>query len=138
MAKRLNPQQKEFCRLYASDREFFGNGIQAYAEAYNVDISTKGGYKVAGSCAFKLLKNADILTYINKLLDATINEQFVDKQLAFLVTQSADFHVKLGAIKEYNVLKHRIKKEHEITGTFTFIRQNYGSGSRKKTSRTSS
>lgn len=114
MAKRLNLNQKEFCKLYSSDREFFGNGVLAYAEAYHIDLSTKRGYQTAASSAFNLLKNTDILAYINKLLDATINEQFVDKQLAFLIIQSADFHVKLGAIKEYNVLKQRVKKKLDI------------------------
>ena len=31
---KLSPLQRKFGKLYASDREFFGNGIQAYAKAY--------------------------------------------------------------------------------------------------------
>lgn len=136
MPKRLNVNQKKFCKIYASDREFFGNGVQAYSEAYNVGLSTKSKYKTAQVNASKLLSNAIILEEINKLLDETINKQFVDKQLAFLITQNVDFHVKLGAIKEYNALAQRITKK--VSGTFTFIRKNYGGSSRKKKNSTSS
>ena len=39
---KLTPQQELFCQLYAGDREFFGNGVQSYIEAYNVDTSKPG------------------------------------------------------------------------------------------------
>ena len=31
---KLSPQQERFCNLFASDQEFFGNGVQSYIEAY--------------------------------------------------------------------------------------------------------
>lgn len=108
---KLNPLQLKFCKLYASDREFFGNGVRSYAKAYNIDLRNKSGYSTARTNASRLLTNANILTEINRLLDLIINEQFVDKQLAFLITQHADLHVKLGAIKEYNNLKQRITQK---------------------------
>lgn len=109
----MTPKQKKFAELYTQDREFFGNGVQAYAEVYDCDMSTTKGYRAARAAASRLLANVNILGHINKLLDVVTNEQFVDKQLAFLITQNADLHVKLGAIREYNELKQRITKKTE-------------------------
>lgn len=108
----LNKKQKLFCEYFASDREFFGNGTQAYIEAYNIDVSKKGAYASARTNAWRLLTNADILAYINELLEsAVLNDEFVDKQIAFLISQNADFGSKMAAIKEYNALKQRITKK---------------------------
>ncbi|MHC4192236.1 MAG: terminase small subunit, partial [Planctomycetota bacterium] len=71
---KLNPLQRKFCKLYATDREFFGNGVQAYAETFNKDLKTKGQYKVCATLASRLLKKVDILAYINELLDLSLNE----------------------------------------------------------------
>jgi len=113
----LNPLQRKFGKLYASEREFFGNGVQAYAKAYGIDLSTRGGYNTAKSNACRLLTNADILAYINELLEVVLNEAHVDKQLAFLITQNADFGAKLGAIREFNALRQRVTKKFEGTMT---------------------
>lgn len=108
-AIKLNTKQKLFSELYCSDREFLGNGVQAYIEAYDVDMKKPNAYKIAGSCAHKLLKKAEVLAYMNKLLENLfLNEAHVDKQLAFLITQNAELGVKLGAIREYNTLKQRV------------------------------
>ncbi len=113
---KLNPLQRKFGKLYASEREFFGNGVQAYAKAYGIDLSTRGAYQSAKTCAWRLLTNVDLLAYINELLDLSLNEAHVDKQLAFLITQNVDFGSKLGAIKEYNALKNRIKNKMALLG----------------------
>jgi hypothetical protein len=86
---KLNPLQRKFGKLYASEREFFGNGVQAYAEAYGIDLSTRGAYQSAKSAASRLLTNVNLLAYINELLEVVLNEAHVDKQLAFLITQNA-------------------------------------------------
>ena len=104
----LNPRQQKFCELYANDREFFGNGIQSYADAYNCDLRKQGGYRTAAA-ASRLLKNVKVLAYINEMLDLILNDVHVDKQLSFLITQNAELGTKLGAIKEYNALNERIK-----------------------------
>ncbi len=114
---KLNPLQRKFGKLYASEREFFGNGVQAYAKAYSIDLSTRGAYQSAKSCAWRLLTNVDLLAYINELLEVVLNEAHVDKQLAFLITQNADFGAKLGAIREFNALRKRITQKTE--GTLT-------------------
>jgi hypothetical protein len=115
-AKELTDVHKRFCELYASDREYFGNGVQAYAKAYCIDLSTKKAHHSARTCASRLLTNVDILAYINKLLDdIALNEAHVDKQLAFLITQNADFGAKMAAIREFNALRQRITNKFEGT-----------------------
>lgn len=111
-----NAQQKLFCELFVT-KEFFGNGVQAYIEAYNVDTSKKGSYDAARVSASRLLTNANILKFINGLLDdAGLNDIHVDKQLLFLITQNADYSSKVAAIREYNKLKARIVTKHEVAG----------------------
>lgn len=113
----LNPQQEKFCKLYATDKEFFGNGVQAYAEAYAIDLRVRGAYQSARADASRLLTNANILERINKLLDeGGLNDSFVDKQLLFVINQNADFSSKMAAIREYNKLKQRVTERLEHTG----------------------
>lgn len=112
--KQPNKQQKLFCTLFATDREFFGNGVQSYMEAYDVPPSK---YKSAAAGAQKLLKKGYILAYINRIMEETgFSDEFADKQLSMLMTQNADFKSKLGAIKEFNALKKRITTKIEHSG----------------------
>lgn len=105
----LNPNQKMFSELYASDREFFGNGVQSYLEAYDPPRTKPNWYEIAAVSASQLLRNPKVAKYINALLEmGGLNDNFVDKQLEFLITQHSDFKSKLGAITEYNKLKKRI------------------------------
>jgi hypothetical protein len=110
-AKReLNLREERFCILYASDREFFGNGVQSYIEAYNIDLTKKGAYNTARVSAHDLLTKPNILKKIDKLLDDEgLNDTFVDKQLKFAITQCANINAKIKAITEYNALKGRRK-----------------------------
>ena len=111
---RLTLKQEKFCRLYATEREYFGNGTQAYLEAYGVDLNKKGAYATARAAAAQNLTKHNILDHINKLLELNgLNTAHVDKQLGFLITQHADFTAKLGAIREYNKLKGRIVEKRE-------------------------
>jgi hypothetical protein len=117
---KLKPQQELFCKYYASDREFFGNGLQSYAEAYDIDLSTKGGVNTAKANAYRLLTTDYILNRINELFEANgLNDTFVDKQLEKLIIQDADFKSKVQAIKEYNALKQRVVKKAEVKVGFT-------------------
>ena len=108
--RKLNPKQEKFCQLYASDREFFGNGVQSYIEAYEPQQIKPNWYATARTDASKLLTNSNVLARINELLDITFNDQHVDKQLALVVTQNADFSSKVAAIREYNRLKSRVEE----------------------------
>jgi len=112
----LNLRQEKFCKLYASDREFFGNGVESYLECYDIDRSKPNWYKTACICASKLLTNTKVCDRINEILeDGGLNDQFVDKQLKFLITQHSDFGNKLGALREYNKLKQRITDKTDLT-----------------------
>lgn len=113
---KLTPQQERFCILYASDREFFGNGVQSYIESYGVNTSKPGWYGVAKSGAYENLTKPHILERIEEIFEEHgLNDTFVDKQLEKLITQDADFKTKLGAIQEYNKMKGRIIERKDIT-----------------------
>ena len=115
----LNPKQELFCQYYASDREFFGNGVQAYIEAYNPDQSKKGWYNSARSVASEMLTKPNILKRINQIFEESgLNDAFVDKQLELVITQNADFASKVSAIREYNKIKQRIIDKSEVDVNF--------------------
>ena len=112
----LNPKRELFCKIFATEQEFFGNGTQSYIKAYNIDVSKKGAYAAARTSAYELLTNPDILKRIDELLEtAVLNDQFVDKQIALLISQNAEYSAKIAAIKEYNALKQRIVKKIDHT-----------------------
>lgn len=114
---KLTPQQELFCRLYASDKEFFGNGVQSYIEAYNIDTNKRGWYNTAKSGAHENLTKPYILERIEEIFEAHgLNDTFVDKQLEKLIVQDADFHAKMKAIQEYNKIKGRVIDKKEISG----------------------
>lgn len=120
MGKKINSdltvEQSEFCNLYVT-KEFFGNGTEAYIEAYSIDLTKKGAYESARSGASRLLTKDNILKRINELLNNEgLNNSFVDKQLLFILTQNADFGAKIQAIKEYNKLRQRITDKIEVNG----------------------
>ncbi len=112
---KLNLKQEKFCQLYATDMEFFGNGTQSYIEAYEPDQSKPNWYRTARSRASELLTSPNVLARINELLDLTLNDQHVDKQLALVITQNADLSSKVAAIREYNKLKQRIVEKIDHT-----------------------
>lgn len=114
--EKLNPKQEAFCQLYVSgDKDFFGNWVQSYIEVYEPDQSKPWWYKVACSSASRLLSNEKVFNRINDLLEEHwLNDQFVDKQLLYLIKQHADNSSKISAIREYNKLKQRIVSRQEI------------------------
>ena len=117
MAKRkqkLNPKQELFCKLYASEREFFGSGVESYIEAYS-SKKKRVLYKTAVVNASRLLTNANILERISEIMDIMINDIVVDKELAFTIIQKSNLPAKVAAIKEYNILKQRIIKKVDVT-----------------------
>lgn len=121
MADNLNQKQELFCQYYASDREFFGNGVESYIEAYDPITTKPNWYKTAAAAASRLLKNVKVIDRINVLLEeGGLNDQFVDKQLVFIIKQHADFGSKMAAIREYNKLKSRITEKTEETITHKF------------------
>ena len=108
---KLTPKQELFCKLYTTDREMFGNGTQAYIEAYNIDTNKKGSYEVARTGAYRLLSNDTVNTRINDLLESGgLNDEHVDKRLLFWINQGASPQTSLQAVREYNRLKERTKE----------------------------
>lgn len=117
LKSKLDPRQEMFCQLYASDREFFGNGTQSYIEAFDVVVVNKPKrdsnenqltYQTVRQYAHLLLTNIDILKRIDEIYEGRgLNDQFVDKQLEFVITQHAELPSKIKAITEYNKLKQR-------------------------------
>lgn len=117
----LSMKEELFCQLFSSDREFFANGVESYAEAFDYDITEYRKYKVAQNGATRLLSKPIILNRINEMLELRgLNDAFVDKQLELLITQNAEFSAKLGGIKEYNKLKARITDKQEMNITHKF------------------
>lgn len=122
--KLKNIQHEAFCHYYVLPGEFFGNGVQAYAKAYNIKLDVAGQANVAHASASRLLKNVTITKRINELLDKEgFNAEHADKRLLFWMNQNNEPHVSMKAIVEFNKLKQRIteKIEHEITSPVTSI-----------------
>lgn len=115
-----NARQERFCQLYASDKEFFGNGVETYLEVYGLDRSKPNWYKTACQSASRLLGNVKVYTRINELLESGgLNDAFVDKQLLMLIQQHEDKSSKIAAIREYNKIKQRIVEK--VEGTITTV-----------------
>ncbi len=112
----LTLRQETFCQLYATSREFFGNGVQSYTEAYKLKQVGNKWYKTACQSSSRLLSNVKVSNRITELLNTTgFNENFMDKQLLYVATQFGDLGAKVNAIKEFNKLKNRITERLEVT-----------------------
>ena len=108
VSEKLTHKQELFCKLYTT-QEFYGNGVRAYCAANNLDPANPKDYNTAKHYASVLLTNINIIQKINKELDdAGLNDNFVDKQLLFCITQNADLTSKVRAIEQYNKLKQRL------------------------------
>lgn len=113
LTNNLTAKRLLFCKLYASDKEFFGNGVWSYMKAFEL-AATKKNYGIAKTEAAVLLTNPNILAQIDKMMDVYINNQVADKELAFVVIQKADLSSKVAAIREYNRVKGRVTEKHKI------------------------
>ena len=120
---KLKPQQEEFAKLYIDHSiDLFGNGTQCYLEVYDIDRSKPNRYKTARSAASRLLTNVNVINRINALLEeGGLNDQFVDRQLLFLIQQHDDFSSKMAAIKEYNKVKQRITNKIEHSWEIAWV-----------------
>lgn len=130
----LKPPQELFCQYYASNKEFFGNGVQSYIEAYEIEVVNKpdpkspnySKQKTLNACrvaAHALLINPNILRRVNEIFEGRgLNDVFVDKQLEFIITQKAELRTSLGGVVEYNKLKKRTSDTVEHVHAFSDIR----------------
>jgi hypothetical protein len=114
--KRLTLKQERFCQLYARGTvDLYGNATRCYAEAYGVDLE-RGNYKRAQMAGSRLVSNDIISDRINKLLEIeSLNDVFVDAQLAFVIRQAGDFGAKVAGIREYNKIRGRITEKIDHT-----------------------
>lgn len=105
-----NLKQELFCQYYVT-KDFFGSGINSYSKAYGIDLSTKGASMQCRANSSRLLKKTEILKRINDLLEhANLNDAFVDREMAFVISQKAELGPKVAAIKEYNRVKKRVEE----------------------------
>ena len=121
----LTAEEEEFCQIYATDKEFFGNGHESYIEAFKVILykgrkpTGKGNYMTYDSmknAVYRLLTNDDVLKRIDQLFEGEgLNDQFVDKQLLKVITQDAEFSSKVKAIAEYNKVKQRVTDRLDVS-----------------------
>lgn len=110
IGEKLTLRQERFCQLYTDEGSFFGNGVQAYLEVYDIDTTKTGWYKTACVAASQILSNIKVCNRINELLsDAGLNKEFMDKQLLYVATQHADMTNKMSAIKEFNRITKRVE-----------------------------
>ena len=73
----LSKNEEDFCLFFASDREMFGNGVQSYIEAFNIEVVNKPDpddpnqktYKQCQYQAQRLLSNLDILKKIDEIFE---------------------------------------------------------------------
>ena len=101
---KLTPKEELFCKFFATDRDCFGNGVQAYMKAYGSKVK----YGTAKTQAYRLLTKPHILVRVRKLLDIWVSGEVVDKEIGLLILQSGDYTAKVAAIREYNRLKGRL------------------------------
>lgn len=116
--EKLTPKQELFCKIYATDRDCFGNGVQAYLEVFNTEKKPVT-YKSARVLAYRLLTKVNICNKIRELLDIYISNEVVDKELGQVILQYGDLSSKVAAVREYNKVKSRVKeperKDPEVT-----------------------
>lgn len=132
--KMITPPQEAFCQLFASDHELFGNGVQSYIEAFEIEVVAKPNpksenyakQKTYNACRFaahNLLTKPNILRRINEIFEGRgLNDAFVDKQLEKIITQDAEFNPKIRGIQEYNKLKKRTVETHEHVHAYADIK----------------
>ena len=91
--KGLTAKEELFCRLFASDKECFGNGTQAYIKAFSTK-EKKPTYGTARVKAHELLTKDNVIARIRELMDVYISDEVVDAELAKVILQWADIPSK--------------------------------------------
>lgn len=109
----LTPKRELFCQYYVSE-DFFGNGGQAYMKAYKIKKGKEPGARVLAS---GLLTNIKVLDRINEIMEhAVLNDEFVDREIGWLIQQKDDKAAKNKAIETYNKIKNRYE-QHQKAGS---------------------
>jgi len=137
---KLTPEQELFCQCYVGyhDKELFSNKTRSFIYAYgrterynellelknsNPSATTRAAFKKFENLCAKggsdLFRNTQIVDRVNKLFDSLYNNDHVDRELSYTITQRYDLASKVQAIREFNRISNRIKKN-ESTDTVTF------------------
>lgn len=94
---KLTPKQELFCLLYMTYR---GNGVRAYADAYDIRLIDKASYNVCASGASENLRKPNIIGYLSTLKQkAEVTEEQVVAEHNFLIMQDVDYKAKIAAIR---------------------------------------
>lgn len=113
--RKLNLNQDMFCKLYATDHRFLGNGTEVYKYVYGSEEKPVS-HEVAKMSASRFLTDDRFTARINEYLEIDgFNNESVDKKHNFLIKQNKDLNVSLKAIQEFNKLKKRVTDRLEIT-----------------------
>lgn len=120
---KLSIQREAFCQYYVSE-DFFGDGVESYAMAYGIDLEKPGGRHTCRTSAYNLLTNTVILNRITEIQrHATLNNQFVDREMSFVIQQRADLGAKTRGIAEYNKVTKRIEERKIEVNFFTKLEE---------------
>lgn len=123
----LNLKDDEIRFAVAYNNDYQGDGLQCVFDIYGLDEYDKEDKAEANRLARRLLNNPDVLTLINaQLYAAGLNDSHIDSQMLHLINQHADKKTKLLAIKEYNAITDRVKRQEkaEKQSVFDYTRLN--------------
>lgn len=108
--EKLTPKEQLFCEYFSTDRDVFGNGVQAYMKAFGPKVK----YGTAKVQAYRLLTKPNIVKRCRELIDVYFSNEVADRELAMVALQYGDLSAKIAAIREYNKVKKRITEVVEI------------------------
>lgn len=126
--KKLTPNERKFCQIYALDPEKAGNGMHSATAAFyrkqvnvlnknSVDYDKQLGvfHNRANGKAVILLQKSTVLQHLDAIIEFSIlNDEAVDRRLSNLIAQDAEKRISLDAIKVYNEIRSRVKTKVDI------------------------
>lgn len=120
--RKLNLQQKMYCKYYTQEGETFGNAYKSYSMAYDIKIPrlalgkvdySSSEYQVCQAASARLAFNPLIKEMIEKLMLEKLNDNSVDSRLSGILHNGEDKN-SINAIKIYNDLNNRVIKNMNI------------------------
>lgn len=133
-------QQEFFCQLYAgvASKNYFGNATASYLHAYGGEAETyeimqklaviprlakqrdewmpleqrkKQIYATANACGTRLLVNVHVKARCDYLLDQCLNDDEMDREMAYVMRQRKDLNSKVQAYGQVVKVKNRITEK---------------------------
>lgn len=135
-----DPQQEFFCQLYAgvASKNYFGNATASYLHAYGGEAETydimqklavltrlvkdreergrlemrkKQIYASANASGTRLLVNVNVKARCDYLLDQCLNDEEMDREMAYVLRQRKDLNSKVQAYGQVVKVKNRITEK---------------------------